>query len=136
MSPRRLIMHAVALIGLFGLVGGFCTPGFAADTTAKAKKKHQGETVLVAPTPAQQYDAQLQLNIDPVKSGLLKPDPVLPYQPQAPTKPLLDPKAKDNASDRPHLAPVLRESSLPESFGDRGSFLERHEFGIQLHDHF
>lgn len=147
MTSRRPISLALTLIGVCGLALAICAPGFAADstsaksepTTAKKSKKHGGDTVLVpAPqTPAALYDAPLQLNFDPMKSILLKPDPILPYQPLTQAKPVPTAKAGDSDTPgQPHLAPLLRESSLPDSFGDRGTFLERHEFGIQLRDHF
>ena len=140
MAPRRPLSFVLTLIGISGLAVALCAPGFAAEQTTKKSKKHAGETVLVpAPqTPAEQYDAPLQLNFDPMKSVLLKPDPVLPYQPLSPTKPRASSKTADadDTPGQPHLAPLLRESSLPDSFGDRGTFLERHEFGIQLRDHF
>ena len=118
--------------------------GLASDSPKSTKaKKHLGETTLApdAQSPAGQYAPEqfappLQLNWDTVKSALLKPEPVLPYQPLAPTKPEPVGKSKGDAPDQPHLAPLLRQSSLPDSSGDRGSFLERHEFGIQLRDHF
>ncbi|HEV2675591.1 MAG TPA: hypothetical protein VGV37_13690 [Aliidongia sp.] len=130
----------VTLICLCGLAGAVCAPGYAAEptTTTKKSKKHGGDTTLApaTQTPAEQYDAPLQLNFDPLKSVLLKSEPAIPYQPQSPAKPAPTVTAKGDVPDQPHLAPLLRESSLPDSFGDRGTFFERHEFGIQLRDHF
>ena len=138
MAPRHLIALVFAVIGIYGTALVVPTLGLAADSPQQKTKKHGGETTLApeAQTPAEQYAAPLQLNWDTVKSALLKPEPVLPYQPLAPVKPEPTQKAKDSAPEQPHLAPLLRQSALPDSSGDRGSFLERHEFGIQLRDHF
>ena len=126
------------LVGLIAVTAVGVVPGFADEP--KTPHKHgsgKGETTLhsSAPTPAEQYDAPLQLNFDPLKSVLLKSEPSVPYQPQIASKPQTSTKASDQP-DQPHLAPLLRESSLPDSAGDRGNFFERHEFGIQLRDHF
>jgi len=69
-----------------------------------------------------------------MKRVILKAEPAVPYQPQIASR--LPPTQTSDDTGQAHLAPLLREDSTPESFGDRGSFIDRHEFGIQLHDHF
>jgi len=99
-------------------------------------KAHKRQTRLekAKPSEAQQYQAPLQLDFDPMKRVILKAEPSVPYQPQIASR--LPPTQGSDDTGKPHLAPLLREDSTPESFGDRGSFIDRHEFGIQLHDHF
>jgi hypothetical protein len=144
MASRHTIPLYLALLCLGGLAAAVPNAGHAADstTTPKAKKHVSGSTTTLGPetpssTPAEQFAAPLQLDLDSVKALLLKPDPVVPYLPQVQaSKPLPAPNATGDTPDQPHLAPLLRETSLPDSMGDRGSFMERHEFGIQLRDHF
>ncbi len=113
------------------------TPSATAPTTTATKKKKRVAEATVEPgSPTEQFTAPLQMNLDAVKALILKPDPVVPYLPQPNAVKPAAPPAKGDTSDQPHLAPLLRETSLPDSAGDRGSFMERHEFGIQLHDHF
>jgi len=149
MNSRHSFSLVFALIGLIGT--GVANPAPAlADavqvstvevqppvTPKPAKPKaHQRQTKLekAKPTEAQQYDAPLQLDFDPMKRVILKAEPAVPYQPQIASR-LPSTKTSDDTGEA-HLAPLLREDSTPESFGDRGSFIDRHEFGIQLHDHF
>jgi hypothetical protein len=135
MSMRHLARLVFTMIGLTAVIASSVAPAFADET--KTAKKHKSQTTLesTAPTPAELYDAPIQLNFDPLKSVLLKSEPAVPYLPQALNKP--QPTTKANREpEQPHLAPLLRESSLPDSVGDRGSFMDRHEFGIQLRDHF
>ena len=138
MIERRFTLLAFVLIGLVGTATSAAfadQTGSTLDAPKKAKTQKRHPLVTVKPTPAEQYDAPLELNFDPMKSVILKAEPAIPYQPQTPSKPQ---SAADAGNDvgQAHLAPLLRESSIPESFGDRGSFIDRHEFGIQLHDHF
>jgi hypothetical protein len=109
----------------------------ATPKPAKSKAQaHKRQTKLdkAKPSEAQKYDAPLQLDFDPMKRVILKAEPSVPYQPQIASR--LPPTQGSDDTGKPHLAPLLREDSTPESFGDRGSFIDRHEFGIQLHDHF
>jgi len=137
MSMRRPACLVFTLAGLTAIAATSIVPGFADEPKTSAKQKHKVHTTLetTAPSPADQYDAPLQLNFDPLKSVLLKSEPAVPYQPQPLHKPQLTTKTNDEPEPA-HLAPLLRESSLPDSFGDKGNFFERHEFGIQLRDHF
>ncbi len=135
MTMRHLARLAFLIVGLTAVGAASVAPALADET--KTAKKHKSQTTLesTAPSPSELYDAPLQLNFDPLKSVLLKSEPVVPYLPQALNKPQPPTKASDEP-EQPHLAPLLRESSLPDSVGDRGSFIDRHEFGIQLRDHF
>jgi len=128
MSAGQRVSLAVRLLAMVAIIAGGAT---ALASEPKKSTKHKGEAV-IATAPVE--PAPLQLNVDTSKV-LPKPDPVLPYQPTAQSKVVPTDKKADNPG-QPHLAPLLRESSLPESQGDRGSFFERHEFGIQLRDHF
>jgi hypothetical protein len=139
MNVRRSNALACTLVGFLAIANAGVVPSFADEppkTEAPKPKKHRVQTTLQtkAPTPEQLYQAPLELNMDPLKSALLKSEPVIPYQPAIPILPPVL-KAGDD-SDKAHLAPLLRETSIPESFGDKGSFIDRHEFGIQLRDHF
>jgi len=149
MNSRRSSTLVLALVGLIG--AGLADPAPArADgvqvsaaegpppaTPKPAKPKaHRRQTKLetAKPSETQQYDAPLQLDFDPMKRVILKAEPAVPYQPQISSR--LPPTKTSDDTGKAHLAPLLREDSTPESFGDRGSFIDRHEFGIQLHDHF
>jgi hypothetical protein len=142
MTLRRFAFLAFASACLSGLLLGTVAPAFAEGTTATAtvdapakpkKVKVRKALKPSAPTPAEQAEAPLQLNFDPLKSVILKPEPSARYQSGSPVPPQVASRADDQQA---HLAPLLRETSLPDSFGDKGNFFERHEFGIQLKDHF
>lgn len=148
MNARRAAILALALIGLTGVGAASAAPALAGETQTSmtelqapvaskpAKPKaHKRPTKLekAKPSATQQYDAPLQLDFDPMKRVILKAEPAVPYLPQVASKP---PTKSSDDNDQPHLAPLLRQNSIPDSFGDKGSFLDRHEFGIQLHDHF
>jgi hypothetical protein len=147
MIPKRSASVVLALIGLLGAGIAAAAPARAdeaqvsgtqmqSETPPKPKPhKHVPKQVATKPPPTEQYTAPLELNFDPMKRVILKAEPSVPYQPLVTSK--LPPTTK-TGDDRgqAHLAPLLRESSIPESFGDKGSFIDRHEFGIQLHDHF
>jgi hypothetical protein len=146
MFAHRSASLAFTLVGLMAIAGVSAVPAFA-DQPPKASetpkpKKHRTRTALETktmetklPTPEQLYQAPLELNMDPLKSALLKSERVVPY---LPVISVLPPAAvpTDDQSDKAHLAPLLRENSTTESSGDKGSFIDRHEFGIQLRDHF
>jgi hypothetical protein len=149
MNTRRSSTLVFALIGLIGAGIANPVPAFAdgvqvstAEMQPRAAPKpakpkaHKRQTKLekAKPSEAQQYDAPLQLDFDPMKRVILKAEPSVPYQPQIASR--LPPTQTGDDTGKAHLAPLLREDSTPESFGDRGSFIDRHEFGIQLHDHF
>jgi len=154
MTATRSAIVVLTLIGLLGAGIGGAMPARAdehltagtelktddapAKPEAPAKPKPHKRVPKQEATkssPAEQYAAPLELNFDPMKRVILKAEPSIPYQPLISSK--LPPSTK-TGDDRgqAHLAPVLREASTPDSFGDRGSFMDRHEFGIQLHDHF
>lgn len=150
MNARRSAIVVLVLIGLTGVGAASAVPALAdqiqAGTTelqappaakpAKAKPhKHQTSLEKAKPNAAEQYDAPLQLDFDPMKRVILKAEPAVPYQPQVASRLPPPTKASDDTGQA-HLAPLLRENSTPESFGDKGSFIDRHEFGIQLRDHF
>jgi hypothetical protein len=135
-----------ALIGLTAVGLADAAPAIADDTPASSTridqpapskpKPHKPPVKLQKETsgPTAQYEAPLQLDFDPMKRVILKAEPALPYQPQVASR---LPQAKtDDDTGQAHLAPLLRESYMPDSLGDKGSFLDRHEFGIQLKDHF
>jgi hypothetical protein len=149
MDPRHSLKLIFALGGLIA-VGIACPAPALADgvqvstaegqspvTPKPAKPKvHRRQTKLeqAKPSESQQYDAPLQLDFDPMKRVILKAEPAVPYQPQISSR--LPPTKTSDDAGKAHLAPLLRQDSTPESFGDRGSFIDRHEFGIQLHDRF
>jgi hypothetical protein len=150
MNRRRTTIVVLALIGLSGAGTVSAVPAFADEiqtgTTelqtppakpAKAKSHKRQTTSLekAKPNATAQYDAPLQLDFDPMKRVILKAEPTVPYQPQVASRLPPPTKAADDTGQA-HLAPLLRENSTPESFGDKGSFIDRHEFGIQLRDHF
>jgi hypothetical protein len=150
MNVQRSAIVAIALIGLTGVGAPSAVPALAdeiqtgttelqAPPAAKPAeaKTHKRETRLAKakPNAAEQYDAPLQLDFDPMKRVILRAEPAVPYQPQIASR-LPPPTKTGDDAGQAHLAPLLRENSTPESFGDRGSFIDRHEFGIQLHDHF
>ena len=106
----------------------------AAKPQPKPKPKHPPKIEKESASPTAAYDAPLQLDFDPMKRVILKAEPSVPYQPQAASRAPQTQTADD--AGKAHLAPMLREASTPDSFGDKGSFVDRHEFGIQLKDHF
>jgi hypothetical protein len=147
MNTRLSVTLVFALTGLIALGGAragdevqtstVMTSPPAPSVAAKPKPKpHKARIKLekTKPSTAEQYDAPLQLDFDPMKRVILKAEPAVPYQPQVASR--LPPTQTNDDSGQPHLAPLLRENSTPESFGDKGSFIDRHEFGIQLRDHF
>jgi len=154
MTATRSTIVVLTLLGLLGTGVGEAVPARAADqlTTrtelktddapakpaAPAKPKAHKRTPkqeATRPSAVEQYTAPLELNFDPMKRVILRAEPSVPYQPEVTSKLPPTTKTGDDRGDA-HLAPLLREASTPDSFGDRGSFVDRHEFGIQLHDHF
>jgi hypothetical protein len=154
MIAKRSAMVVLTLIGLLGAGIGGAEPARAdeqittgtelkADGTpakpaapakAKAHKRAPKQDASTS-TPTEQYHAPLELNFDPMKRVILKAEPSVPYQPEITSK--LPPTTKTGDDlGQARLAPLLREASTPDSFGDKGSFMDRHEFGIQLRDHF
>src|ERR1700730_16292454 len=97
MNVRRSAIVALALIGLTGAGATSAVPALAdeiqtgttqlqappAAKPAKAKR-HKRETRLAKakPNAAEQYDAPLQLDFDPMKRVILRAEPAVPYQPQ------------------------------------------------------
>jgi hypothetical protein len=149
MNARRSAILALALIGLTGVGAASAAPALAGETQTSTTelqspaapkpakpKAHKRPTKLekAKPNATEQYDTPLQLDFDPMKRVILKAEPAVPYLPQVASKPPPTKSSDDNG--QAHLAPLLRQNSIPDSFGDKGSFLDRHEFGIQLHDHF
>ena len=151
MTATRSTIVVLTLIGLFGagivparadeqLTSGTTlkTDDAAAKPTVPAKPKAHKRTPkqdASKPSAVEQYTAPLELNFDPMKRVILKAEPSIPYQPEVTAKLPPTTKTGDDRGEA-HLAPLLREASTPDSFGDKGSFVDRHEFGIQLHDHF
>jgi hypothetical protein len=147
MNAAHPAIVVFALIGLLGAMAAGAAPARAdqaqtsgtrlqaSDTPKPKAHKRVPKQEASRPSAAEEYTVPLELNFDPMKRVILKAEPSVPYQPVVTSK--LPPTTK-TGDDRAHtrLAPLLRETSIPESFGDRGSFIDRHEFGIQLHDHF